>query len=439
MKNKFILTLLVLFGLAFFTASTAGARDVIVGFDLIDRRADKVVADVHIDHWHGSLPVIAAGESLSLGAVITGRGNEEIELDGKRTVLDVKLAPDANEDIVSLQGHGDHVHITGKQAGESSVIFQVKKDGEVRYVAPSMDVRVGEGKAGKKKKGILLAAFGSSYPEARPAFENIEQMTKQAFPDIPVRWAYTSGMVRRALAEKGEHYDSVPMALARMAEDGFTHVAVQSLHTIAGVEFHQLRSVVDGFQNMDGVFTRVSLGSPLLGTPDEMRRIRDVLLENLPEERKPDEAVIWVGHGTYHPSNAFYQALAYKLRQKDENVFVATLGCLGGSPSFEDVKKEIVGKEIQKAYIAPFMSIVGAHTLKDVAGVKDHENSHDHDHSHSHDHNHDDHDHHHGESWADRLSHAGIEAQMVFKGTGEYDEIVQIWLDRLKEALEALE
>ena len=81
------------------------------------------------------------------------------------------------------------------------------------------------------------------------------------------------------------------------------------------------------------------------------------------------------------------------------------------------------------------MSIVGAHTLKDVAGVKAHENSHDHDHSHSHDHNHDDHDHHHGESWADRLSHAGIEAQMVFKGTGEYDEIVQIWLDRLKEAL----
>lgn len=424
--KKIVLLLLCLFGWGVLPAA-AGTHNAITGFDLIDRRADNVVADVHFDHWHGSLPVIEPGESLSLGAVITARGDKEIELDGKRNVLDVALADDANEDIVSLDSHGDHVHITGRQAGESAVIFRVKSDGEVRYVTPAMDVRVGEGKAGKVKKGILLAAFGSSYPEARPAFENIEQMTKAAHPDIPVRWAYTSGMVRRALAEKGEHYDSVPMALSRMAEDGFTHVAVQSLHTIAGVEFHRLRSVVDAFDGMDGVFTRVRLGSPLLGGPDEMKRIRDLLIDNAPEVRKPDEAVIWVGHGTYHPSNAFYQALAYKLRQKDDNVYVATLGCLGGSPAFEDVKKEIAGKGIQKAYIAPFMSIVGAHTLKDVAGIRKAGNSHDHDHHH-----------HHGESWTERLANAGVETQMVFKGTGEYDEIVQIWLDRLEEAMEAL-
>ena len=427
--KKIVLLLLCLFGWGFLPAA-AGAHDAITGFDLIDRRADKVVADVHFDHWHGRLPAIEAGESLSLGAVITGSGDREIELDGKRNVLDVKLAADADEGIVSLDSHGDHVHITGRQAGESAVIFRVKSDGEVRYVTPAMNVRVGEGKV---KKGILLAAFGSSSQEARPAFENIERMTKAVYPDTPVRWAYTSGMVRRALADKGEHYDSVPMALSRMAEDGFTHVAVQSLHTIAGVEFHRLRSVVDAFDGMDGVFTRVSLGNPLLGGPDEMKRIRDILIANSPIGRKPDEAVIWVGHGTYHPSNAFYQALAYKLRQKDDNVYMSTLGCLGGSPAFEDVKAEIAGKGIQKAYIAPFMSIVGAHTLKDVAGGKS--DNHGHDHGHSHD---CDHDHHHGEPWTERLSHAGIETEMVFKGTGQYDEIVQIWLDRLEKAMETL-
>ena len=426
--KKIVLLLLCLFGWGFLPAA-AGAHDAITGFDLIDRRADKVVADVHFDHWHGRLPAIEAGESLSLGAVITGSGDREIELDGKRNVLDVKLAADADEGIVSLDSHGDHVHITGRQAGESAVIFRVKSDGEVRYVTPAMNVRVGEGKV---KKGILLAAFGSSSQEARPAFENIERMTKAVYPDTPVRWAYTSGMVRRALADKGEHYDSVPMALSRMAEDGFTHVAVQSLHTIAGVEFHRLRSVVDAFGGMDGVFTRVSLGNPLLGGPDEMKRIRDILIANSPIGRKPDEAVIWVGHGTYHPSNAFYQALAYKLRQKDDNVYMATLGCLGGSPAFEDVKAEISGKGIQKAYIAPFMSIVGAHTLKDVAGGE--RDDHGHDHSHDHDHDHD-----HGGAWTERLENAGVETEIVFKGTGQYDQIVQIWLDRLEEAMADLE
>ncbi|MFO7861943.1 MAG: sirohydrochlorin cobaltochelatase [Desulfosalsimonas sp.] len=282
------------------------------------------------------------------------------------------------------------------------------------------------------KKGILLAAFGSTHPEAESAFENIEQMTKQAFPDTHVRRAYTSGVVRKALDKKGQHHDSVPMALARMADEGFTHV-----DTIAGAEFHRLRSVVEGFDSMDGVFKRVRLGSPLLATPGEMKRVRDVLLKSLPEGRKSDEAVIWVGHETYHPSNAFYPALAYELQQKDENVFVATLGCLGGSPRFEDVREEILEKKIDKAYVAPFMSVAGTHAVRDIAGIRDHESGNAHDHDNGHDHGHD-HHHHHKDPWTKRLSRAGIETEMVLKGTGEYDKIVQIWLNRLEKAMEGL-
>jgi len=180
-----------------------------------------------------------------------------------------------------------------------------------------------------------------------------------------------------------------------------------------------------------------------------MERVRDSMLDNLPADRKADEAVIWVGHGSYHPSNAFYQALAYKLQRKDENVFMATLGCLGGSPSFEDVKEEVKAKGIDKAYLVPFMSVVGAHTIRDVAGKDNsghdhshdhgHEHNHDHEHNHSHDHGHDhDHDHHHGDPWKQRLQDAGIETEVVLKGTGEYDDFVNIWLDQLKKAVEQL-
>lgn len=41
---------------------------------------------------------------------------------------------------------------------------------------------------------ILLVAFGTSVPQARAAYANVERLIRRAFPDIPLRWAYTSSM-----------------------------------------------------------------------------------------------------------------------------------------------------------------------------------------------------------------------------------------------------
>ena len=109
------------------------------------------------------------------------------------------------------------------------------------------------------KKGILLVAFGSSIPEARVSFKNIDKHVKSAFPRIPVRWAYTSSIIRHKLAKQGKYLDSVEIALAKMMDEGFTHVAVQSLHTIAGEEFHDLRRNAYAFSNMAGGFDEVQL------------------------------------------------------------------------------------------------------------------------------------------------------------------------------------
>ena len=58
-----------------------------------------------------------------------------------------------------------------------------------------------------KKIGILLVAFGSSEASAQVSFENIDKKTRAAFPDIPVRWAYTSSIIRKKLAKQGKHPD----------------------------------------------------------------------------------------------------------------------------------------------------------------------------------------------------------------------------------------
>ena len=97
-------------------------------------------------------------------------------------------------------------------------------------------------------------AFGTSVPEAQKAYDNIERMVRAAFPETPVRWAYTSSMIRAKLARQGKPLDSMETALARMMDERFTHVAVQSLHVIAGWEFHEMQRNAVAFGAMAGGF-----------------------------------------------------------------------------------------------------------------------------------------------------------------------------------------
>ena len=95
----------------------------------------------------------------------------------------------------------------------------------------------------KDKTGILLVTFGTSNAQARKAFDNIDRMAEKRFQDTEIRWAYTSHMIRKMLAKEGKNINSPVTALAKMHDDGFTHVAVQSLHVIAGEERSEERRV----------------------------------------------------------------------------------------------------------------------------------------------------------------------------------------------------
>ena len=76
----------------------------------------------------------------------------------------------------------------------------------------------GHGQKAPKKVGILLVAFGSSEASAQVSFKNIDKKVKTAYPDIPVRWAYTSHIIRAKLASQGKQLDSPSVALAMMQD-----------------------------------------------------------------------------------------------------------------------------------------------------------------------------------------------------------------------------
>jgi len=270
----------------------------------------------------------------------------------------------------------------------------------------------GEGFAGhhgaqkEQKTGILLVAFGSSEPSAQVSFDTIDARVREAWPDIPVYWAYTSRIIRHKLARQGKHLDSPAMALARMANDQFTHVAVQSLHTIAGSEYHDLTKVVGAFKTM-GDFDRLILGYPLLADQKSMEKAVAALFEMIPAGRKQQEAVVFMGHGTHHPANAFYPALMFQAQQRDPLVFI---GAVEGYPEIDVIGSWLKDRQVKTAWLLPFMSVAGDHARNDMAGDQ-------------------------ADSWKSILSGAGIHCHTVLKGTAEVDAFVDIWLSHLETVL----
>ncbi len=261
----------------------------------------------------------------------------------------------------------------------------------------------GHGHKAPQKVGILLVAFGSSLPDAQVSFANIDKNAKAAYPGIPVRWAYTSHIIRKKLAKQGKYLDSPEVALAKMQDEGFTHVAVQSLHTIGGAEYHDLRRTVGAFKAMGG-FQRIILGNPLLATQEDMQLAVAAILNTIPADRKKDDAVVLMGHGTHHPSNAFYAALMWQLQLKDPNVFIGTVE---GYPEAEDIRDILLQKKIKKAYLMPFMSVAGDHAKNDMAGDED-------------------------DSWKSIFTKAGIQCVPILKGTAEYQDFVDIWVGHIR-------
>jgi sirohydrochlorin cobaltochelatase len=258
------------------------------------------------------------------------------------------------------------------------------------------------------KKGILLVAFGSTIPEAHVSFDNIEQSVKKGLPGVPVYWSYTSRIIIKKMAKEGKQLATPTEGLAKMMRENFTHVVVQSLHTIPGAEFHGMLKNVHKFAGMDKGIKKVLVGYPLMATSEDVQRVAEAIIQVIPKERKKKDGVVLMGHGTHHPANVYYAALAYHLQKLDPNVFVGTVE---GWPEIDDIKADLKKRRIKRVYLMPFMSVAGDHARNDMAGPEEN-------------------------SWKSILEKEGINCVVVLKGTAEFQEFVDIWVDHLRAAFE---
>ena len=229
-----------------------------------------------------------------------------------------------------------------------------------------------------KKRGILLAAFGSGSSQGESTLRRFDAQVRKAFPDVSVRWAFTSMLMRERLASERKKSDSVHKALKKMAFEKFTHVAVQPVHVIPGFEYGDIVSDADELR-ADGTFASLVVGAPLLTESQaSVDRAACALLAGLPSGRAPGEPVLFMGHGSRHAAEGRYEALA--------------------------------GRPFDRVWLLPLLAVVGRHTLEDMAGDSE-------------------------DSWRSRLEAEGIACVPVLRGMMEYQGFRDIWVDNLAQAM----
>lgn len=257
---------------------------------------------------------------------------------------------------------------------------------------------------------ILLAAFGSSEPQAHRILAVFETKVRQAFPGRPVRWAFTSGLIRERLAGEGKKTDSVSKAIARIGFERFETVAVQSLHVIPGKEFEDLeRAVMTAVE--DGVIRRATLGAPLLACETDVDNTADAIIRHLPTERSEGEAVLIMGHGTWHHGDAAYDRLAAALTTRDPLV---RLGTLEGIQSLEPLLADLRKEHVATIWLVPLLAVVGAHVQRDMAGAGP-------------------------DSWKSRIEAAGFSCIPIMRGAVENEGLADIWIEHLESAVTELD
>ncbi|MBN1931027.1 MAG: sirohydrochlorin cobaltochelatase [Desulfobacterales bacterium] len=289
-----------------------------------------------------------------------------------------------------------------------------------------------------EKKAIVLAGFGTSYPQALSSVLKIKDKMTKEFPNIPVQIAFTSKIIRSIWAERAddpkwrkEHPDiplqlySVKNPLATIADlqdQGYQYIAVQSTHIFAGEEYENLKAEIkalDSIQTLryrDKPFKKIFLGRPALGEAgdqhpyqEDILRAAGVLGRDVEPAKKNKSALVYMGHGNEIFSTGVYLELEAKLRDSNPNVPIF-IGNVEGFPGPEQVLQGLKHAGIKKVTLIPFMVVAGDHAVNDMAGEDK-------------------------ESWKSLMEKDGIEVITILRGLGEVDEWVDIYVQNLKDAM----
>ena len=253
------------------------------------------------------------------------------------------------------------------------------------------------------KTPIVLTAFGTT-TKAMDTYNYMDKIIRERFSNHKIEWAYSSRMVRD-FSKKRKNIDlkSPQQVLSDLVAEGYPWSIVQSIHLICGNEFDRL------VEEIQHVPIRTSAGLPLLHSPKDYDRVAAAIGGLLPELK--EECVIMAGHGTDHPMWAAFIAFEHKLQELYGSDI--RVGMIENKDSCERIVQAVKESGKKKVLLIPFMLVAGVHFKEDLVGNNE-------------------------DSWKNRIESEGIEVRAIDKGLGFYLPIVEIFIDHIEDALDAI-
>ena len=242
-----------------------------------------------------------------------------------------------------------------------------------------------------KKNLIIVNHVGTSVLETvKSELMVLVDSIKRRQPESEVVLAFSSDRARRKVASNGINVMSIQRAIEWGIELGFAHISILPLHVVGGLDYRNLSAQVQVLGD------RIDLKGPLLASSMSLSDVAQTIKKTLSSDDL-DKTIILIGHGTEDSTNHLYNDLEDQLKKKGLKAKVRTL-----TTEFDDIVDTIDGQEV---VLYPLFTVSGYHVKKDVFDGED--------------------------SISHRLSNLGYEVSAYKHGLLAFDEIREIYLNKL--------
>jgi sirohydrochlorin cobaltochelatase len=357
--------------------------------------------------------MILAG-ALAMGLGLSGCGSSDSTTsattgtvtEGTTVEMITKSTKSAAEDAtIALAEGGSTEAVT--EAGST----EAEEEDEENYNTGDASLDKVRNEDGIGEKELLVISFGTSYNDSRRlTIGAIEETLANNFSEYSVRRGFTADIIIDHVERRdGIHIDNIDEALKRAVDNNVKKLVIQPTHLMNGIEYDELTSKVANYAD---AFDQVEIGSPLLTSDDDFKRVENAIVDWTKEYDDGKTAIVFMGHGTEAASNGIYAKMQNLLTADGyANYYIGTVEA---SPSLEDVLNQIKDKGYTRVVLEPLMVVAGDHANNDMAGDEE-------------------------DSWKTAFSNAGYEVVCLLRGLGENETIRQIYVDHVKEAIDKIQ
>ena len=223
-----------------------------------------------------------------------------------------------------------------------------------------------------KETAIILSCFGSVIEQEK--YLEFEKFIQESFAETPVFTAFSSKMVIKELAKKGEVYKNLPQVMADVDMEGYKRYIVVSVNIFPTDEHEVLIRMVKGFREFS--LANIRYTQPLLQKTKETSLYLKALDEKIREEQK-DVINLYIIHGVPVLNLGGLEAVSYTanfLKMINERNLACSLE--GEFPFYalkDAIKRDILrlthDDKTKKVQIVPMLLVSGNHYDKDMQEI----------------------------------------------------------------------